>query len=164
MRLSQTLVLVIVQGRISNVRWLEQAPWNARKVRGEKYFHYELVCSIQQANELEEDLDEIEGVWSRTEPVREHEPPHPAYAGIAEVLRTNARVRAQLLCLCFGPQLIDNDDCQEFCLLQQEKLERQLRRARRYHEADEVMGIRVEIERRGGEAYGQYKERPDILI
>ena len=65
--------------------------------------------------------------------------------------------------LCFGPGQVDNDDCQEFCLIQLDKLIRDLHRLRAWNEEQEVQQIRAEVEMLGGEAYERFRSRLQAL-
>ena len=169
MRISPTEQRMSVHGRISEVRWLEDPPWNARKQRGSHYFSYALTVPISQIHalvrRLEGDEYEPTGVWTRVEPIFLHEPPHPAYQGFADYLRTHPSAARQLDMgrFCFGPGEVDNDDCQEFCLIQLEKLARDLHRLRAWNEEREVRQIQAEVEAQGGQAYACYQSRLQAL-
>ncbi len=165
MKISSTEQLMTVHGRISSVRWLEDPPWNARKKRGSKYAYYELIVPTNQVQELARLLEgeeyEQTGVWTEVEEIFVHEPPHPAYQGFADYLRAHPSAARELTLgrLLFGPKQVDNDDCQEFCLLQLEKLLRALHRLGAENEEQEVRLIRAEVESQGGEAYGRFRPR-----
>lgn len=169
MRISATEQLMTVYGRISSVRWLEDPPWHARKMRGQKYFCYALTVPTNQVQELARRLEggeyEETGVWTEVEPIFLHDPPHPAYKGFAEYLLTHPSAARQLEMgqLCFGPGQVDNDDCQGFCLVQLDKLIRALHRLKAWNEEQEVRRIRAEVEVRGGEAYACFRSRLQAL-
>ncbi len=153
-----------VQGRISSVRWLEDAPFKAKKVRGSKYFHYELSgLSAGLVEQIQRDLEETEGVWTSPDiEDYEWEAPHPTFAGFAGILK-QPRYNCQLQAggLTFAEP--DNDECLEFALLQIEKLRFQLEDAGYGPQAEEVQSIANEVEKRGGDAYAQYKPRLQAL-
>lgn len=165
MKISTTEQFMTVHGRISSVHWLEDSPWNARKMRGQKYFYYALTVPTNQVQELARRLEgeeyEETGVWIKTEPIFLHEPPHPAYVGFTDYLSKHPKAARHLAMgqLCFGPQQVDDDDCQEFCLVQLDRIIRDLRALGEFTSAQEAQRIRVEIVERRGEAYAQHKPR-----
>ncbi len=155
------MVSMIVKGRIISVSWLEKAPYNAKKVRGEKYFQYELDVSEGMAEQIERDLEDIEKVWANTDRLFAREEPHPAYAGIAAAFKKNPSLQRQLLvgACYFGHALIDNDECQEFAEVQIQKTLTRLEGLRKSALVKEVEHILSEVQKRGGDAYAEYKPR-----
>lgn len=128
-----------VKGKISNVRWLEQAPWNARKVKSGQYFNYVLTIPASMSHAEYQDLhDRIDGgehgpatgCWivetanynraaveaeERAERARiDAEPLHPAWAGIAAHLTSKGRKAT-------------NETCADFAAAQVEVLQRRHR-------------------------------------
>lgn len=150
---------MFIRGRISEVRFVERAPYNAKKVRGSKYFHYELVgISEGLAEQLLHELEDVEGVWANETDDYEREEPHPAFAGFANLLK-QSRYNSQLQAGGLAFSEPDNDECIEFALLQIEKLRYQLEDAGREADAQEVQSIANEVASRGGDAYAEHRPR-----
>lgn len=157
---------VTVHGCISSVTWLEKPPFNAEKVRGVKYYQYEMELDEGLVEQLANELEDVESVWHKDFPIYERELPHPAYAGIVAAFKANPKLERQLqLGSChFGPELIDEDECQEFAELQIEKLIGQLEAAKRKDLIEEAEHILSEVQNRGGDAYAEYKPRLQELL
>lgn len=125
---------IIIKGRISNVRWLEAAPYCARKVRGDKGYwnyvfevgagplavHRDLLDRIDggelgpatgcwyEAIELADDA-ELAAEEARIDAIEAAQPLHAAWQGIAAHLRSQGKPAT-------------NRACQEFAAVQIEKL------------------------------------------